>query len=168
MVISASQLKTLTGIGRWQIEGCLAQTSPAIDIESEMLSIGAPDISFIDWTDATLYLNGQQARSTPAKLLNGLGVVAGLGGTVMEISAIAGQQYKPGNARIAVGLAVGSLLIQLIPGISRTFASQVPTVTALISPTKYPVLIAPGRCFTDHRYAAKMPSPKTLIVTIPR
>lgn len=168
MVISSSQLKTLTGIGRWQIEGCLAPTAAALNIEAEMLSIWAPEISFIDWADATLYLTGMQSRSTPAKILTGLGVVAGIGGTVMEISAIAGQNFKPGNARVAVGLALGSLVLQLLPGVTKSFQNQVPQVTALISPVKYPILIAPGHCFTDHRYAAKMPSPKTLIVNIPR
>lgn len=171
MAITAGQLKNANAIGRWQQESCLSLTSPIFrDLNNEDFSIAAPTIPFIDWADAVIYLSGAQRKSKAAKVVNGLAVAAGLTATGAEVSSVIGRSVKPTNARVAGGLAIGALVLQLmpvlIPSISGAAQSQVPQLGPLVSPVKYPYRLQPGGCFTDHRYAGKVPKPEIVVVVI--
>lgn len=155
MVVPASQLATARDLGRWTVIAC--NDGPAtVSLPSERIDLAAGNIRLIDADDALLVLTAAQKRTVAA-------TVAKYGTTAAQIVALGLAVASRANLPTSAALSLGSAFLPQLAGIAQ---DQVPSVAPLTSSVKYPVVLEPGGCFTDHRFAGKMKSPQIVIARI--
>ena len=147
MAVPVAVMASARDMGRWLVEGCNDGTAP-VTMTSERLSMASP-IAWIDEGDALLVLTGHQKRSAAATIVKILQYAG-------EGAAIALAVASRSNYAWSTGLSIGS---GVLPQVVQIVQGEVPSITPLMSGMKYPVTLAPGGCFTDHRFAAKVKKP---------
>jgi len=145
MAIPTAQLGGAHELGRWLIEACNDGAAP-VTLTPERIDMAAGPIEFIDADDTLIALTSAQRRSAAS-------TVARVAGILGESAAI-GAAIAKTNPIVSTFVAVGSASVPQMVTIAK---GQIPAITPLISEVKYPVTLPPGGCFTDHRFAAKMP-----------
>jgi len=154
MAVPTAALARAKDLGRWQIEAC-NDGAQSITITSERLDMAAGPIRFIDAEDTLLVLTSAQQRSTA-------GTLAKIGSILGETAAI-GAAFARVNPLVSTAVALGSAAAPQLVTIAK---GQIPTITPLLTSTKYPLILAPGQCFTDHRFAGKMKDARVVNGTI--
>lgn len=173
--VPASQIADLHSLIRYEISiRNLTVGSPRI-LYLEDVTQNAPQIPFMTMSDAELVMNGAIQRSTAA-------VIVDVGADVLKAAAFGVSflaQFK--NSKTALKWSGGlSLAGNYGPDFLSIAQGHVPTATALIDNTVWPLSLAPpgqlpsqafpaGCCLTVHAYATKQrkTSPAAIKVILP-
>ena len=173
--VPASQIADLHSLIRYEvsIRNLTAGTPRVLYLED--VTQNAPQIPFMTMSDAELVMNGAIQRSTPA-------VIVAVGADVLKAAAFGVSflaQFK--SSKTALKWAGGlSLAGNYGPDFISIAQGHVPTATALIDNTVWPLSLAPpgqlpsqafpaGCCLTVHAYATKKnkTAPAAIKVIIP-
>src|SRR5262249_36167708 len=127
-----------------------------VSIPSERIDLAAGNIRLIDTDDALLVLTAAQKRTVAA-------TVAKYGTTAAQIVALGLAVASRANLPTSTALSPGTTVL---PPVANLAQARVPSVAPLPSGVKYPVVLEPGACFTDPRFAAKMKSPQIMMTQI--
>jgi hypothetical protein len=157
MAVPAAVLGNARDMGRWAVEMC-SDSPGVVTLPRERVSMAAGSISFIDQDDALLVLQGHVRRSPASKAMVVLSW-AGRG------AAIALALASRANGSWAAGIGIGA---GLAPDILTIIQSGItpPSAVPLVSTVRWPVVLSPGQCATDHFWAGKMKSPRPFATVI--
>ena len=152
MVVPTSVVSNARSMGWWEVEGCNDGAASA-NVAYERISMASGTIRWIAYDDAVRVLNTQQSKGFWPQFLR----YASLAGQGVAIGVSAAGVIKNAAATTAIG--VGSAMLPSIISLART---QQPAAVTLPAPLKYPIILPPGACFSDYRFAAKMKSPQVV------
>jgi hypothetical protein len=144
-----SSLK-LKSIGRWKVDGCVSTAATDFSLPIQRVTMAFPQVAFLSPADANTVLTTQQSRSFWSVFLVALSW-AGKGGS------IALAVISKSNIAWSTGIGIG---FSALPEIVRLAQGQVPSVAPFLSTLEWPLKLAPGDCFTEHLFAAKMKNPQ--------
>ena len=155
MAVPTAALSDARDMGRWIVEGC-NDGNQTVNVAWERISMAAGSLRFIDSGDVLLVLTSNQQKS-PAGLVVKLGTVAG------QVAALGVALASKANWPLATGLSLGS---SLAPAAAKIAQGEVGSIAPLTGGLTYPITLAPGACFTDHRFAAKVRTAAVVTATI--
>lgn len=166
------QLANARDLGPWLVLGCLADESPTVaQMPWERVAMAGGDIPFIDPETVALVLASHVRRSPASQTVRVLSY--GLMGVSIAVPLLAGRGNTVPDLQHQVRLlkwgAAASTAGMVLPTVIDYVKGQIPDTAGLVSQVKYPITLAPGRCFHDTFYARKMPASqlKARTVVIP-
>ncbi|HXS98759.1 MAG TPA: hypothetical protein VN736_29385 [Candidatus Limnocylindrales bacterium] len=160
MAVPMSQIATARNLLRVEVEGCNVGATP-YTLTPERISIAAPAISFIDTDDAAMTLNSQASKTPWGRIKQWGPVAASIAALVLtHAKTISGST----GAMITIGASEGLPLLQSVAN------QAAPSAQTLLAVKQYPLILQPsgqpGDCFTDHRFASRVPKGGTAPVVV--
>lgn len=170
MAVPTAVIANARQMGRWRVDMCNTGAVPVVlPIQRVMMASGV--IPLIDPQDAALVLSANVRRSGPARAVRILGW--GMVGVGIATSLIA--MRNAGNSTeelmsqvkwLRIGSAV-SAVGTAVPVVMDALKAEVPDAAPLLTVLKWPLMLAPGSCETEHFFAGKMRSPRAVTAVIP-
>jgi hypothetical protein len=156
MAVPQAVLANARDMGRWLVTACNSPAGQSVLLPWERVAMAAESIAFIDPDDALLVLTAHVQRSPANRLLIGLRYAGGIAAIGLAVASRSNWAWSTG---IGVGAGV-------IPDVVALVQSSVPSATPLVSTVRWPIILQPGQCITDHWFAGKMRAPRPVTAVI--